>query len=710
MAQRSSVTPRPVLWEPKPELIASSNLTKFVIYINNAHGLEIPIGDYASLHKWTIAHPEKFWSSVATFTQFLPRDKKIDLRTVLVRGRDAKLPTLVNVSWFRGIQLNFAQIVLRYARTNSRRTAISYWPESRGDDVGHQRHISFGALESRVCALASALRNAGVGCGDAVAGILANTPDAVIAMLATAALGGVWSCCSPDFGETAILERFSQTNPKVMFYSSAHQYKEKVYSVVGKVQNVVAQLPSLGLVLSVPAGCPTSNAVSPLLMEKIGKAQHFLLRDFENRESVVEDFDYEMMTMDDAVVTMFSSGTTGRPKCIVQGSGILLNQLKEHSLHHEVTETSVMLFSTSTSWMLFNWLLAAVATGCTIVLYDGAAVPENDPYRLVNIANQAGATHFGSGAKYFKVLKFISETKDDSPKKMGTSAIPIPTLRIVMGTGSPSTKEHFRFAQSFFGEHIQYVSMSGGTEINGCFALGTPWKPVVLSELQCAGLGMDVHVFDESGQSITDRNGELVCLNACPCMPLYFGHDIEHSRYKSSYFDVFGQDVWNHGDFAVKTSQGGFLISGRSDSVLNPGGVRIGTSDIYQIVEALGFVETSLVTEQIVGGDSRVIMFIVTKKNVTLDYAKEKMVRDSLRNGLSPRHVPHSIVQIPDVPCTFSGKKCEIPVKKILQGKEADNKEAVKNPHAFDTIRIALERKGLLYPRVGAANSPRCKM
>lgn len=620
------------------------------------------------------------------------------------------LPALVNVSWFQGTLLNFTEIVLRHAAINGKRTAISFWPESTADDTGHQCHISFNSLQSRVFSLASALRRAGVGCGDAVAGILANTPDAVIAMLATAAIGAVWSCCSPEFGETAIFERFSQTNPKVLFYNLAFQYKGKVHTMVNKIQRVVPRLPSLELVLCVPAGCSTSTLVAPVVMSNIGTAEHFRLRDYDKRNASAATFEYEMVTMDDPVVTMFSSGTTGRPKCIVQGAGILLNQLKEHCLHHEVTDTSVMLFNTSTGWMLFNWLLSALSTGCTIVLYDGAAVPENDPYRLVNIGIREGVTHFGSGAKYFQVLKAIHEAKGKALKRWDTSKPPIPSLRMVMGTGSPSTAEHFRFAQSFFGQHIQYVSISGGTEINGCFALGTPWKPVIVPELQCAGLGMDVHVFDSGKRSLTNHNGELVCLNPCPCMPLHFGQDSGHKRYKSSYFDMFGQDVWNHGDFAVKTAQGGFIISGRSDSVLNPGGVRIGTADIYQVVETLDFVESSLVTEQLVGGDAHIMMFIVTKDQARLDTTMEKTIRDALRSGLSPRHVPHSIIHIPDVPRTFSGKKCEIPVKKLLQGKEVDNRQAVKNPEAFDAIRTAVERKGLLPSQPTEPFKVKCKM
>lgn len=710
MADFCPTSPGTVLWRPTEGEIASSNLTRFVNYLNSTFAAHLCVGDYDGLHAWSISNLGKFWAAVATFTGFLPSQHNVDLNNVVVSGRDRALPKLVDVSWFPGARLNFAKIALRYSALNGQRTAISYRPESRTDDVGYQRHISFAALEARVLKLASALRRAGVRRGDAIAGVLANTPDAVIAMLATAAVGAIWSCCAPDFGQTAVCERFRQTNPKVLFYSPAYRYKGKVRSVVSNINGIVQRLPTLELVLCVPGGCPPGSVVRPQMAANIENATHVLLRDFEAAVGNAEEFLYEIVTMNDPVVTMFSSGTTGRPKCIVQGSGILLNQLKEHSLHHEITDKSVMLYNTSTGWMLFNWLLAALATGCTIVLYDGAAVPQDDPYRLITIGREEGVTHFGSGAKYFQALKSVHSSKVKGARPGRAGRAPIPTLRMVMGTGSPSTEEHFLFVQSFFGVHVQYSSMSGGTEINGCFALGSPWKPVVISELQCAGLGMDVHVLDNNGRAVVGQSGELVCLNPCPCMPLCFGHDDGHKRYRSSYFLKFGESIWNHGDFAVETSGGGFVISGRSDSTLNPGGVRIGTSDIYQVVECIRYVQEALVTEQPVPGDSRVIMFVVMEDGTRLDHRKEMEIRNSLNSRLSPRHVPHSIIQVPEIPYTFSGKKCEIPVKKILQGKEADNKEAVKNPTAFDAIRMAIQKKGLIRTRPMQRSLPSCKM
>ncbi|CDF37376.1 unnamed protein product [Chondrus crispus] len=593
-----------------------------------------------------------------------------------------------------GLSVNFAQIALRYANICPEKVAAVYRPEQSLDDVGHRRRLTFEVLETRVKRLALALRKAGVRRSDSVAGVLSNTPDAAIAMLATNAIGGVWSSCSPDFGETAVCSRLEQVQPKVLFYTPAYRYKGEVRCVLNNISRIATRMPSVELLICMPPGC-CLEGYSILSVAKTAPTgvNHALLRDFEKSAGSIETFRYETMSMDDPVVTMFSSGTTGRPKCIVQGPGILLNQMKEHSLHHEVTEMSTMLYTTSTGWMLFNWVIAALATGCKLVFYDGAAIPDNDPFRLINIANDESVTHFGSGAKYYYALSQIPASHQKVLPKP-----PVSSLRLVMATGSPSTVDHFDFVRSFFGRGVQYASMSGGTEINGCFALGTPWKPVIAPELQCVGLGMDVAVFSKVGAPVTSERGELVCRNCCPCMPLYFQDDNEHRKYKSSYFERFGPQIWAHGDFASITKNGGVEITGRSDSTLNPGGVRIGTADLYQVVEGLEFVESALVTEHTLFGDNRIVMFVALRHPLLLSSSIEKQIQHQIRSRLSPRHIPYSIVQVPEVPFTFSGKKCEIPVKRILQGREPGNREAVKNPEAFDSIRNALWKKGLLQP------------
>eukprot|EP00177_Eucheuma_denticulatum_P004517 GFKZ01008212.1.p1 GENE.GFKZ01008212.1~~GFKZ01008212.1.p1 ORF type:complete len:689 (-),score=66.93 GFKZ01008212.1:202-2268(-) len=671
-----------------PDNSASSHpLSRFVHYINSTHSLSLPLQNYAALHTWSITYPTLFWSSLSTFLNFFPTPPK----PVLAPHPDTSLPLLLRYQWFPNARLNYAEIILRHADTQPNRTALVYRPESKSDDVGYRRYITFAELRSQVWRLAAALRASGVRKGDAVAGILANTPDAVIALLATAAVGAVWSCCSPDFGQDAIFSRLSQTNPKVLFYSPVYRYKGKAFSVVEKVRKVAAQLDGLRIVACFPAGCSIDAvAVGNQAWKEVRNGlRHVFLREY------VADWDgYEEITMADPVFCMFSSGTTGKPKCIMQGSGVLLNQMKEHVLHHGVDEYSVMLYATSTGWMLFNWIVAALAVGCRLVLYDGAVVVPGDELRVINIANEEGVTHLGSGAAYYMALKGLGDEKRQLLKSN-----PIGSLQMVMGTGSPSTEEHFRFAREYFGFHVRYVSMSGGTEINGCFALGCPWKPIVAPELQCAGLGMDVRVFDDRATARTNADGELVCCNFVPCMPLYFGNDPGHKKYRMAYFEKFGEKVWSHGDFAVQTENGGFIITGRSDSTLNPGGVRIGTADLYHVVESLEYVEDALVAEGTNGSGSMVVMFVVMAHPYKLDSAKASDIRMELRRRLSPRHVPHAIVQVADIPYTFSGKKCEVPVKKMLLGKQPTNREAVKNPRAFDAIHAAIEKNGL---------APRC--
>lgn len=682
-------------WTPTISSLNSSPLTRFLQYVNRVHSTHLPLHDYAALHTWSTAHPTAFWSSLATFLNFLPSPYP-----VLTTHPDQTLPHLLRYQWFPTARLNYAAIVLRYAKTQPNRICLVYRPEDAADDVGYRRRLTFAQLETKVLRIAAALREIGVRRGDSVAGVLANTPDAVIALLATAAVGAMWSCCAPDFGHVAVASRLAQTAPKVLFYSPVYMHKGRVHGVVDNIRKVVPALSQLKLVVCVPAGCRMGDVcIGELRRQGVG-VPHVFMREFE----LTTCGSYDDVSMDDAVFCMFSSGTTGRPKCIVQGCGVLLNQMKEHVLHHSLGEDSVMLYATSTGWMLFNWIVAALAVGCRVVLYDGAPLPGGDEFRMVTVAEEEGVTHFGSGAKYYQALSYHCAIRP--PLKRG---LPINSLKMIMATGSPSTKEHFDFASSFFGSHVQYVSMSGGTEINGCFALGCPWKPVVSPELQCAGLGMDVCVFDQGGRPVVGQSGELVCRNFCPCMPLYFAHDTNHTMYRKAYFETFGEHVWSHGDFAIHTENGGFVISGRSDSTLNPGGVRIGTADLYDVVESLDYIEGALVVESSQTPGGSVVMFVVMRGKDSLDHAKKQEIRHELRKNLSPRHVPRTIIQVTEIPYTFSGKKCEIPVKKMLQGEEPNNKEAVKNPTAFDAIRAALERNSLL-PRNSYAACPKSKM
>lgn len=686
-----------VVWTPSDELIWSSKLSAFVRYINETHSSNLSIGNQNALHLWSVANPHLFWLSVANFLKF-PLRPAPSLDNVLIRGNNrSTIPALVNVSWFPSSFTNVAEALLHHAYVAPDAPAIIFRPESPTDDCSCREVLSFDTLRSRVIHTATALRTIGVRKGSAVSAVLPNVTDTVVIMLAVAAVGAVWSCCSPDFGADAIAARLTQIDPVVMFYSPTYKYKYRVFSVSEKIDAVICRLPSLKILVEVGAGADVKHVLrnSCLLV-------NFQTLLNKGERSSLHGFEFTPITMSDPVVTMFSSGTTGSPKCIVQGAGIVLNQMKEHSLHLEMSPSSIVFFNTSTSWMLHNWLVAVLATGASIVLYDGASFPPQNPLRLIHIAREERVTHFGVGAAYLRSLQAVVGTMPASVLQLGKDM----SVKTVLGTGSPSTVAHFRFVCEFFPRNVQYVSMSGGTEINGCFALGSPWKPVRVPELSCAGLGMDVAVFDETGTAIVEKSGELVCRNPCPCMPLCFGHDHQHLKYRSAYFEQFGDRVWSHGDFAVATSTGGFIITGRSDSTLNPGGVRMGTSDIYAAVEGIGFVADALVTEISTNDDDvKVIMFVVTAKGHVLTEEGIERIQYEIRTKLSPRHVPDFILQVSDIPYTFSGKKCEIPVKNALQRRKVANKEGVRNPGAFDAILNAAQRAGLLQ-----VTRQRCKL
>lgn len=672
-----------VFWTPTPDHIRSSNLSAFVRLLNSKYDAKIPLGDQNTLHAWTVRNTRLFWLCVAGYLSF-PLQPAPTVQNVLTSANDAHLPFLVNVSWFTGSTTNIASVVLRHATISPSAPAIVFRPESASDDEVHRSSLTYAELQIRVTRLANALRAAGVQKGDTVAALLPSNMHCVIALLATAAVGAVWSCCSPDFGAQAVTSRLAQTRPKVLFCALAYIFKGRVHDIASNVESVCQGLPSLCYLVSVPDSRTYGRHVNV-------QCAHFSLSEFEHRFSNMQMLKFEQITMREPVVTMFSSGTTGKPKCIVQGAGIFLNQMKEHALHLEVSPASKIFFNTSTGWMLFNWLVAALGLGATIVLYDGAPFPSGDPMRLIRLCVEENVTHFGCGAPYVLLLKKSLARVSRTERLLGTSAN---ALQIVLVTGSPSTIEHFHFVHSFFPHTVQCVNMSGGTDINGCFALGTPWKAVRAAQLQCAGLGMDVAVLDAEGNAVVEKTGELVCRNACPCMPLYFGHDAGHAKYRRAYLEKFGEHVWSHGDFATQTALGAFIISGRSDATLNPGGIRIGTADLYEIVESLPFVNDALVTEvQLENGELNMVLFIVMKDSMSLhlDEDKREAIRVEIRKRLSPRHVPAVILQVGDVPYTFSGKKCEIPVKNMLSGKEVSNKEAVKNPKAFESILVAVE-------------------
>lgn len=677
------------LWVPSSIAVAESRLSTLVNHVNKSYALSLAIGNYKELHEWSISNPQKFWLSVARLLDFRLRPFPAASAVIQRPGPRPRLPSLVDVTWFSGCKLNYTDIVLRYRHLEPTRKAISFHNETGQESLS----LTFSEVADQVSICARALRANGVSKGDTVATILSNTPEAAIILLATAAIGGVFSSVSPDFGQSAIHSRLSQSLPKVIFYNSGYAYKGKTYRVQDQVFGAVRGINSVFLLVEVPQPFTEIHHTS-----KISKAphgcRHVSLGQFLEGGYRSEEFYFENMTMSDPLFMMYSSGTTGNPKCIIQGAGVLLNQMKEHAFHCEISESSVVFFNTSPSWMMFHWLVAVLASGATIVLYDGAALPSHEPFRLLNVAEKEHCTHFGAGAKYYQVLGEYHK-KDNYSNNGLRNKFRIPTLVAVMGTGSPSPVENYLVSRVIFGKHVRYISMSGGTEINASFVSGCAWKEVIAPNIQCVTLGMDVQVMNKEGKSVTSQVGELVCLNSCPCMPLFFGHDPIHVKYRDAYFREYGEDVWCHRDFATITEEGGVIISGRSDATLNPGGVRLGTADIYDVVESVEGIDDSLVTEFIDTNDSKLILLVSLKQGVVLCENMKQNLKKTIRGSLSHRHVPYIILSVPEIPYTFSGKKLEVAVKNILQRKPIST-EGVKNPWALKQIQTILSNNGLL--------------
>ncbi len=603
--------------------------------------------DYASLHRWSIDEAPAFWSAVCDvcdiqFTQ--PPE------TVLARPENIR-----DAGWFEGAKLNFAAHLLRHTGNQA---ALVFCGE-----YGARREISRDDLRANVASLAAALRASGVVKGDRVAGFLPNCPEAVIAMLATTSIGAVWSSCSPDFGINGVVDRFGQIEPKVLFATNAYFYNGRTCDTRATVAEVADALTSLvrtvvvPFVRQAPADPDIDNAV--------------LWRDF-----LVEDtpLEVEPVEFDHPLYIMYSSGTTGVPKCIVHGhGGTLLQQSKEHVLHTGVAAGDKLFYFTTCGWMMWNWLVCGLGTGATLVLFDGSPF-YNEGRILWEIAEQERISIFGTSAKYISALENTSvRPKDD---------FSLADLRAVLSTGSPLAPESFDFVYDAIGDDIQLASISGGTDILSCFALGNPVLPVRRGELQCKGLGMAVEIYNENGEAVIGEHGELVCTRPFPSTPTGFWNDPGDVRYKAAYFERF-PGVWAHGDFAELTKDGGLIIHGRSDSVLNPGGVRIGTAEIYRQVEKLGEVVESIAIGQNWENDVRIVLFVILKDGVDLDDALVARIRSTIRENTTPRHVPEKVISVAEIPRTKSGKIVELAVRSVVHGEEVKNTEALANPEAL---------------------------
>ena len=637
-----------MLWQPSADRVANANLTRFARMVRERHGVNVD--RYEALHRWSVENREAFWSLVWEFGE--------------VVGDRGDGPVLVDgdrmpgAKWFPEARLNFAENLLR-RRDDA--TGIVF----RGEDRVRSS-LSFRELHDAVSGLARALRAAGVTKGDRVAGYLPNMPEAVVAMLATASIGAIWSSASPDFGVQGVVDRFGQIAPRVLFSADGYFYGGKRFDSIGRLGPIAERIPSIERIVVVPY-----TTASP----DLAAVEAAVTLDEFTGDCAASEIDFERLPFDHPLYVMYSSGTTGSPKCIVHGAGgTLLQHLKEHALHCDLKRGERLLYFTTCGWMMWNWQVSALASEVTLALYDGSPF-HPDGNALFDFVAEECIETFGTSAKYIDAVKKAglapAETHDLSK------------LEAILSTGSPLVPESFDFVYESIKPDVRLSSISGGTDLISCFMLGNPAAPVHRGEIQCLALGMDVHAFDDSGTSVVAEKGELVCTRAFPSMPVGFWNDPDGRKYHDAYFARY-DDVWCHGDYVEITEHGGAVIYGRSDAVLNPGGVRIGTAEIYRRVEQLEEIVESLVIGQEWDGDVRIVLFVIPNGGAELDEAMESKIRAHIRASATPRHVPARIVQVTDIPRTKSGKITELAVRDVVHGREVTNKEALANPEALE--------------------------
>ncbi|HSC48420.1 MAG TPA: acetoacetate--CoA ligase [Gammaproteobacteria bacterium] len=637
------------LWTPDPERSQQANITRFLEYIQRE--CDPHVMNQHALYRWSVAEPEQFWSHVWAFCG-IKASKSWD--RVLTDGD--KMP---GATWFSGSRLNFAENLLRY---RDERPAIIFRSEH-----GDRLSLSYRELHRQVAGLADAFRKSGVKSGDRVAGFMPNRPEAVIGMLAATSLGAVWSSCSPDFGINGVLDRFGQIEPKVLITTDGYHYSGKVIDSLERIRGVLEKLPSIERVVVV------SYVSEKPDLSTLPTAVHWA--DYLTDATEIR---FEQLSFDHPVYIMYSSGTTGVPKCIVHGAGgTLIQHLKELVLHTDLKREDVIFYFTTCGWMMWNWLVSSLAVGATVLLYDGSPFhPDN--YILWRIAAEEGISIFGTSAKYLAALeKFRAKP---------AAKYAWPRLRTIASTGSPLLPENSEYTYREIKKDVCLCSISGGTDIVSCFALGNPTLPVYSGELQCRGLGMAVEIWDEQGRPLQGQPGELVCVKPFPSMPVFFWNDPDGKKYHDAYFDVY-PNVWRHGDWAELTAHEGLIIYGRSDATLNPGGIRIGTAEIYRQVEKLPEVVESLAVGQDWKGDVRVILFVRLREGVSLDDDLRERIKTVIKDNTTPRHVPSKIIAVPDIPRTISGKITELAVRNVIHGRPVKNTDALANPQALEHYR-----------------------
>jgi len=636
------------LWEPSADRIRATNMYRFMHFINERYGQDFQ--EYAPLYQWSVENIPEFWAAFWEFAEVKaskPYDRVVD-------GLD-KLP---GAKWFPGARLNFAENLLRY---RDDRVALAFKGEEK-DTV----YMTYAELYDDVARLARSLKEAGIRPGDRVGGFVPNMPQAITAMLAATSLGAVWSSCSPDFGIKGVLDRFGQIKPRVLFTADGYFFKGNAFDSMDRVADILKDLPTIEKVVVIPYTRRKPD------VSKVPNAVYY--DDFKSSEADLE-IPFEQLPADHPLYIMFTSGTTGLPKCMVQSAGgILVHHLKELILHSDLKPEDTIFYFTTCGWMMWNWLVSSLAVGARLVLFDGNPF-HPDPGALWKMAQDEKITIFGTSAGYITALQGADVRPGDN--------YDLSPLKAVLSTGSPLSEENFEYIYSAVKQDLQLASIAGGSDINGCFAAGNPMGPVYAGELQGRCLAMKVFAYNEQAEPVVNQQGELVCAAPSPSMPIYFWDDPDGEKYHSAYFDVY-PNVWRHGDYIEINDRGGVIIYGRSDATLNPGGVRIGTAEIYRQVEQMEEIADSLVVGQDWKNDVRVVLFVQMAEGVALTEELKKKIKSTIRTNASPRHVPAKIIAVPEIPYTLNMKKVELAVKKTIQGQEVLNKDALRNPEVLD--------------------------